>query len=342
MHTARWPEDYEQEQWKRDRVAVLGSGASSVQAVAGLQPHARHLDVFVRTGIWFGVMAGNTGAQTRVYRDEERREFRDSPRALVGHAKAIEADVNGSWGAFYNGSMGQKMASDYFRQRTADMIKDERLVQGFAPTFGFGCRRITPGDPYMEAVQQPNVDVHFTSVTSCTEDGVVGADGVERKVDAIVCATGFDNTYRPRFPVVGRDGVDLREKWATCPEAYLGLAVPAMPNYITFFGPSWPIQNGSVMAPLHSVSEYAMQFLKKMQNENICSFAPKQTVTDQFNEHVQEWVKHTVWKDDCPSCLYISPTHSWRSLTAVRVQGSRHGASQRHLARLVAALPAGD
>ncbi|KAL2867523.1 flavin-containing monooxygenase [Aspergillus lucknowensis] len=301
IHTADWPEDYTAEQWKDKRIAVIGSGASSVQAVAGLQPHTRHLDVFVRTGVWFGVLAGNTGSPTKVYSEAERAEFRTNPTALVEHAKNIEAEVNGMWGAFYSDSIGQKMASNYFRQRMANIIKDERLIQGFTPTFGFGCRRITPGDPYMEAIQQPNVDVHFTAVQSCTEDGVLGADGVERKVDTIVCATGFDNTYRPQFPTIGQNGVDLREKWAKAPEAYLGLAVPGMPNYITFIGPSWPIQNGSVMAPLHSVSEYAIQLLKKMQNENIRSWVPRQKVTDQFNEHVQEWVKHTVWKDNCRS-----------------------------------------
>ncbi|TKA72309.1 putative sterigmatocystin biosynthesis monooxygenase stcW [Cryomyces minteri] len=38
-----------------------------------------------------------------------------------------------------------------------------------------------------------------------------------------------------------------------------------------------------------------------MQNENIRSWVPKQDVTDRFNEHCQEWIKHTVWKEDCRS-----------------------------------------
>ena len=75
----------------------------------------------------------------------------------------------------------------------------------------------------MEAIQKENVDVHFTPVTSCTEKGVVGEDGVEREVDTIVCATGFDVSYKPRFPMVGKNGVDLKEKWKVCPESYLGL-----------------------------------------------------------------------------------------------------------------------
>jgi hypothetical protein len=48
-----------------------------------------------------------------------------------------------------------------------------------------------------------------------------------------------------------------------------------------------PLTDGSVMGPLHSVSEYAIQWIKKMQNENLRSWCPRQDVTDQFNEHVQ-------------------------------------------------------
>lgn len=305
IHTARWGKDYQKEQWANDRVAVIGSGASSVQTVPGMQPHTKHIDVFVRTGIWFGVLAGNTGTQSKIYTEEDRDEFRHNPQALVAHAKEIEDQVNGTWGSFYAGSMGQKMASGFFRKRMSELIRDERLLQGFTPSFGFGCRRITPGDPYMEAIQKENVDVHFTPVVSCTEDGVVGDDGIERKVDTIVCATGFDNSYRPRFPIVGKNGMDLKDQWKTCPNSYLGLAVPNMPNFLTFIGPTWPIQNGSVMAALHSVSEYAIQLIKKAQNENLRSWVPKEEVTEMFNDHVQEWVKHTVFADSCRSCKCV-------------------------------------
>ena len=44
---------------------------------------------------------------------------------------------------------------------------------------------------------------------------------------------GFDVSYRPRFPIVGKDGVDLKEKWSVCPESYLGLAIPDFPNFVT-------------------------------------------------------------------------------------------------------------
>jgi cation diffusion facilitator CzcD-associated flavoprotein CzcO len=37
-HTARWPEDYQEEEWKNDQVAIIGSGASSIQTVPKMQP----------------------------------------------------------------------------------------------------------------------------------------------------------------------------------------------------------------------------------------------------------------------------------------------------------------
>lgn len=41
------------------------------------------------------------------------------------------------------------------------------------------------------------------------------------------------------------------------------------------------------MGPLQAVADYTIQWIKKMQNENLRSFAPRQEITDQFNEHVQ-------------------------------------------------------
>ena len=48
-----------------------------------------------------------------------------------------------------------------------------------------------------------------------------------------------------------------------------------------------PVENGSVLGPLGTVAEYALQIIQKMQNENIKSLVPRQDVTDSFNEHAQ-------------------------------------------------------
>lgn len=114
---------------------------------------------------------------------------------------------------------------------------------GFTPNFAVGCRRLNPGDPYMLAIQKPNVDVHFTPVVQITEYGLIGEDGTEKKVDTIVCATGFDVPYRPRFPLVGQGGVDLRDKWKVCPEGYLGLAIPGYGESASREKPGYPVSD---------------------------------------------------------------------------------------------------
>lgn len=139
VHTATWPKDYQSEEWKNDRVAVIGSGASSIQTVPNMQPHVKHMDVFVRTGVWFVQIANNFG-QNKEYSQEERDEFRKDPRKLVAHAKDIENQVNGLWGAFYAGSQSQKDAQVLFRERMKEFLKDERLLEGFTPKFEVGCK----------------------------------------------------------------------------------------------------------------------------------------------------------------------------------------------------------
>lgn len=81
-----------------------------------MQPHAKHIDVFVRTGVWFVQIANNYG-QNKEYDQSERDEFRHNPKALVAHAKDIEDQVNGLWGAFYADSEAQKMGAQMFGER---------------------------------------------------------------------------------------------------------------------------------------------------------------------------------------------------------------------------------
>lgn len=49
----------------------------------------------------------------------------------------------------------------------------------------------------------------------------------------IICATGFDVTLKPRFPIIGARGQDLATQWDTIPEGYMGLAAENMPNYFS-------------------------------------------------------------------------------------------------------------
>ncbi len=120
-----------------------------------MQPHVKHMDIFIRTGVWFVQIANNYG-QNYEYTAEQKEIFRHDTDELVKHAKDIEDQVNGLWGAFYKNSEAGKMAREMFTTRMREFIKDDRLLKGFTPKFSLGCRRITPGDPYMMFVASPS------------------------------------------------------------------------------------------------------------------------------------------------------------------------------------------
>ena len=50
---------------------------------------------------------------------------------------------------FYKNAKMKEDGEKMMRARMAEFIKDERLLKGFTPKWGIGCRRVTPGDPYM-------------------------------------------------------------------------------------------------------------------------------------------------------------------------------------------------
>lgn len=86
----------------------------------------------------------------------------------------------------------------------------------------------------------------FEAIEKITPTGVVSG-GTEQPADILIAATGFDTTFRPRFPIIGRGGVNLQDLWHCEPASYMGIGVSGFPNYLTFLGPNTPISNGSLM-----------------------------------------------------------------------------------------------
>jgi cation diffusion facilitator CzcD-associated flavoprotein CzcO len=60
------------------------------------------------------------------------------------------------------------------------------------PEWPVGCKRLGASPGYLEAIIQKNVDIVTSGIERITPDGILDKKGVERPVDAIICATGFD------------------------------------------------------------------------------------------------------------------------------------------------------
>ncbi|KPM44872.1 putative sterigmatocystin biosynthesis monooxygenase stcW [Neonectria ditissima] len=343
IHSAdrtQWGE-YTKDKWGKDNIAVIGSGASSIQAVPGMQPHAKKLDVFVRTPPWFFAQPDNIKGETRpqgykcesplkILRccaaddilgkdtDEERDVFQKDHKAMLKHSKANENTLMMLHHLMVKHNPLHHQAREQITKRTREWIKDDEIFAKIIPDFSVGCRRIAPGDPYMLAIQKPNVEMHFCGVAKVVEYGVIGDDGKRSACDTIVCATGFDVSYRPPFPLIGLGGVDLRKEWTDVPASYLGVMAPRIPNYLMYLGPNSPVESGSITGTstpatleaepftnkittgeLEALVSYTLKVITKMQTNNIKYFFPKQDVTDDFNEHTQSWFKGTVWEEEC-------------------------------------------
>ncbi len=122
------------------------------------------------------------------------------------------------------------MVTSYMSNALGD---DKRLCDALIPKFELGCRRLTPGVGYLECLRAPNVTVVTNRIVEVVPKGLRTVSGEMIEVDAIVCATGFNVSFCPRFPLVGREG-NLQDLWSQAfPKAYMSCAVPGLPNYFS-------------------------------------------------------------------------------------------------------------
>jgi hypothetical protein len=142
------------------------------------------------------------------------------------------------------------------------------------------------------------------------------ADGSLLVVDAIICATGFDTSYKPNFPVIAF-GTDLRDMWKQEPTAYFSLAAPKIPNYfskhephstftkylrnLVMSGPNFPMANGCLIPCLENNIKYAFKAAKKIQYDSIKSLWPKQEAVDDYQEYKDSMMEDLVWTGSCSS-----------------------------------------
>lgn len=237
MHTARWEHDYD---LKGKRVAVIGTGATAVQLVPELAREVKQLDVYQRTPIW--VLAKPDGRIPAWMRNLFRwsgltqRAMRHSIGALT-EAIMVMAVV-------YNRQMpwlvksAEKACHKNLRKQLPDRPD---LWEKLTPEYGFGCKRPTFSDEYFSTFGRDNVELVTDGIEAITEKGIRTADGREREIDVLICATGFkvfEKGNLPTFEVYGRSGNELGEFWhENRYQAYEGMTVPGYPNFYLMLGP---------------------------------------------------------------------------------------------------------
>lgn len=217
LHSAAWDPELS---WDGRRVAIIGNGSSAIQILPQMQKTAGHITTYVRTPTWissnFAAEYARDGKNFK-YTEDEKKEFRENPAALKALRKQIEHGFNMFFYALLRDSPAQAAIYDIFKKQMADRLNgDPELCAKLIPDWRVGCRRLTPGDGYLEALQEKNVSLNYNEILEVTPSGIRTQAGHE-EFDIIVCATGFDVSFSPHWNLVCKNGTKLANTWSENP-----------------------------------------------------------------------------------------------------------------------------
>ena len=181
-----------------------------------------------------------------MYTPDERAKFENEPGALLKYRKDTEMSMNALFPTFIADSESQRNTRNFMMQQMKDKLRNPELEAKLIPDWAPGCRRMTPGINYLETLGSSKVRVVFGDINEMTEHGCV-VNGEEISLDVLVCATGFDTSFRPRFPIINHKGENLQDLWSQEAKSYFGMAAADFPNYLMFLGPNCPIGNGPLL-----------------------------------------------------------------------------------------------
>ncbi|OQV04653.1 hypothetical protein CLAIMM_09506 [Cladophialophora immunda] len=305
LHSANWDENWDP---TNKTVAVIGSGSSAIQIVPCLQPKVKRLDNYVRGRTWISPPFAPSEVEKHTseeanfrFSEEEIQQFLDDPEFYHAYRKKIEQELQSFHGITFRGALSQDASASFKKSMAAKLAAKPEILDKLVPDFPPACRRLTPGPGYLTALTKSNVDFITTEIAHVTEEGVVTKDGTTRAVDALICATGFDTTWTGRFPIIGRQGRLLAEKWAEYPKTYIGVTTDEFPNMFMSLGPSTALGTGSLSIVLERIGDYVCAAIQKMQREAIRSIEAKSRAVETFYQYSLDYFADTVFTLPCRS-----------------------------------------
>ncbi|MBM4203525.1 MAG: NAD(P)/FAD-dependent oxidoreductase [Gammaproteobacteria bacterium] len=318
-----WP--HEPVAFHGERVGIIGTGSSAVQAIPVIASTAEHLTVFQRTPN-FSVPAVN-GPLDPGFVDAFKENYRDhrdfhkrgltsgfgdleikprerTPAAMTAAElsdEALAAACEQYWqtgGARFMGVVGDALINKDANQRVAEFIhrkiratvKDPQTAEDLCPTsHPVGTKRICVDIGYYETFNQLHVrlvNINRSPIERITAKGVQ-LRGEHVELDTLILATGFDAMTGALndIDIRGTNGQQLKEKWAEGPRTYLGLMIAGFPNLFTITGPGSPSVLSNMLVSIEQHVDFICSCLQHMSRKG---FKQVQTGLD----HEDAWVAH--------------------------------------------------
>ncbi|UGS27551.1 NAD(P)/FAD-dependent oxidoreductase [Microbacterium resistens] len=322
FHTSRWDYDYtggditgNLEKLRDKRVAIIGTGATGVQAIPQLAEYAQSLVVFQRTPTQIAPRE-NAPTDLEWFRSlpegwhQARRATFD--KCAMDRATA-DCEVDDGWikfakyqlGAIFEAGgaeptleqlMDAMERSDYewnemLRDRVDAIVEDPEKAEKLKSYYRTMCKRPGFSDDFLPAFNRDSVTIVDTSETPIdriTERGIVVGDH-EYEVDLIVFATGFQIgrtwTDRAGYDVVGRDGRILSEKFATGTSTYHGFLSEDFPN-LFFLGFVQSTAVSNIANLIDHQARHMVYMIDKCLTEQIKAIQPTSEAEAGWNETI--------------------------------------------------------
>jgi cation diffusion facilitator CzcD-associated flavoprotein CzcO len=311
FHSARWNHDHD---LTAERVAVIGTGASSIQFVPRIQPRVSELQLYQRTPPWI------MPHPDRRVTSAERALWRTIPRSQHLWRGAVyaarESMVLGLTIEPRLMSPLEKVARRHLRSQ----VPDPAIRRKLTPDYRLGCKRILVSNEYLPALCQPNVQLLTDGIEEVRPHSIVARDGTERQVDTIIFGTGFQVTSPPSAQYLrGRDGALLADAWQSGMSAHLGTSIAGFPNAFLITGPNTGLGHSSMVYMIESQIAYIVDALRVMDQRDAVAVEVRPEVQRAYNDELQQKLAHTVWSSGGCKSWYMDPsgrnTTLWPSFT---------------------------
>ncbi|MFF7553388.1 flavin-containing monooxygenase [Streptomyces olivaceus] len=325
LHTADWPRD--EPDLSGQRVAVLGTGCSGVQAVPELAARAGSLTVLQRTPV-YALPAHNRplGAAETAATKADYPRYRRAQRASRGGTlftpptrSALSVDAAERIATYEEGwrsgvlsgllrtytdllsdEAANETVASFVRGKIRDTVADPEAAEALSPrTFPFGTKRPCLESGYYAAFNEPHVgivDLRRTPLVEVTAGGVRTTER-EYPVDTLVLATGFDalTGSQTAMDIRGRGGVTLREKWSDGAANHLGLVVSGFPNLFTVLGPLSPSVLSNAVTAAEQHVEWIADCLVHLRRHALTEIDATPQAEREWCAHVAELAGRTLY-----------------------------------------------
>ncbi|MCY3885731.1 MAG: NAD(P)/FAD-dependent oxidoreductase [Gammaproteobacteria bacterium] len=327
-HTGSWP--HHEIDFSGQRVGVIGTGSSAIQAIPHIAAECESLTVFQRTANYSvparnGTINKTYEAEVKANYAEFRKRNRMMPAALGStftgsNQSALEASPEeqqmefakrwniggfGFLGAYNDLTINKEsndVAAEFVRERIRETVADANTAGLLCPDSVIGCKRLCLDTNYFETYNMPHVhlvDIREDPIQRIMPTGIRCKNTVY-ELDDIVFATGFDAMTGTllRIRITGRSGLTLQDAWKAGPRTYLGLTVKGFPNMFLISGPGSPSVLTNMIVSIEQHVEWIERCVSYILEKQYSAIEAEQGSQDGWVEHVNLIASKTLY----PSC----------------------------------------